>query len=71
MKTKLEKEMLDAMRNNPDNWKGVFYYNCKDPRLLVPKYYAKLGWTLNFANPYSYTLIGAIVLLILAAQYFL
>jgi uncharacterized membrane protein len=34
-------------------WKlGVFYFNSKDKRLLPPKRYG-LGWTVNFANPYS------------------
>lgn len=70
MKTKLNKEILDSMSNNPDNWKGVFYYNRKDPRLIVPKLYPLMGWTFNFASPYSYMFIVALVLIIIATQFF-
>ena len=70
MKTKLDKEILDTMSKNPNNWKGVFYFNRKDPRLMVPKLYPSMGWTFNFASPYSYILILSIVLIIIATQYF-
>jgi uncharacterized membrane protein len=54
MKTKLDRQILDTMSKDPGNWKGPFYFNRKDPRLLVPKFYPALGWTLNFASPYAY-----------------
>jgi uncharacterized membrane protein len=39
---------------DPENWKwGIFYYNKKDKRLLVPKRIEWMGWTVNFANPKS------------------
>jgi uncharacterized membrane protein len=71
MKTKPEKEMLNKMSKDPGNWRGVFYFNRKDPRLIVPKYYSALGWTLNFASPYSYILIISIALIIIGSKYFL
>jgi uncharacterized membrane protein len=71
MKTKLEKEILDAMSKNPNNWKGVFYFNRKDPRLIVPKLYPAMGWTFNFSSPYSYVTIICIILIIIASNYFL
>jgi len=71
MKAKSGKEIRDAMHKNPENWKGIFYFNRKDPRLVVPKFYSQLGWTLNFASPYSYLLIMVIVSIIIAAQYFM
>ncbi|MEO8794656.1 MAG: DUF5808 domain-containing protein [Daejeonella sp.] len=38
-------------QNSPQNWKfGVFYFNKNDDRIIVPKRYAELGWTLNFAH---------------------
>jgi uncharacterized membrane protein len=37
MKTQLEKEILYSMSNNPGNWKGTFYVNKNDSRILVPK----------------------------------
>lgn len=70
MRTKIDKEILDEMHKNPDNWKGVFYFNRKDPRLMVPKI-TLTGWTFNFANPWTYILIVLILLIIIAAQYLL
>lgn len=70
MKAKHDKEILNAMRKNPNNWKGVFYFNRKDPRLTVPKLYPSMGWTLNFASPYSYLFLIALILIIIASTYF-
>jgi len=70
MKTKFDREILDAMSKNPNNWKGVFYFNHRDPRLVVPKRYPSLGWTLNFASTNAYLLMIAIVLIIIVTTYF-
>lgn len=67
---KRENEFLENMHKDPSNWKGVFYINRKDPRLTVPKL-SGLGWTFNFASPYSWLLIIAVILIIIASQYFL
>ena len=64
MKIKPEREILEAMTRNPGNWKGVFYFNKRDPRIIVPKLNPAMGWTLNFASPYTY--IGLIALIALA-----
>lgn len=69
MKRKIEKEILDAMSRDITNWKGPFYFNRKDPRVLVPKFISSLGWTLNFANPYSYISLAAIALIIVLFQF--
>lgn len=69
MNKKIEKESLELMSRNPDNWKGIFYVNRKDPRILVPKLNPSLGWTLNFGNIYAYIGLLAILLLIVAFQY--
>jgi len=69
MKNKLEKEILDAMCRDIENWKGPFYFNRKDPRILVPKFIPSLGWTLNFASPYSYISMAAIVLIIVVFEF--
>ena len=68
MKTKIDKEILDNMHKDPGNWRGVFYFNRKDPRLTVPKI-TSTGWTFNFASPWAYLLIILIVLIIIVAQY--
>jgi len=41
---------------------GILYFNPDDPRIFPPKRIAWMGWTINFANPYS---IGAFLLLFL------
>ena len=43
-------------------WKwGVFYFNPNDDRLLPPKRYLWMGYTVNFANFYSIALIIVII----------
>ena len=43
---------------------GFVYYNSKDQRIFIPRDDG-LGWTLNFANGWSYTVVGMIVLVAL------
>lgn len=46
--------MEDLNNNDPSLWKwGLFYYNKNDKRIFPPKRNKHLGWTINFANPYS------------------
>jgi len=70
MKQKIRKENYDLMSKNPNNWKGIFYVNRKDPRIIVPKINPLLGWTLNFGNVYAYLGLIAIIIIIAAFQYF-
>ena len=62
-------ETLNQWHSDSSNWKwGVFYYNNKDKRIFPPKRIKALGWTINFANPYStgtFVLLLAIILAIL------
>ena len=52
-KDKPAKEVLDAWQNDSANWKMVFFYHNKaDKRIFVPKRF-HMGWTANYANPYS------------------
>lgn len=69
MKNKMDKVILETMTNNPENWKGPFYFNKKDYRILVPKRNKPMGYTLNFASPYSYILLTAIALIIVLWRY--
>jgi len=71
MKTKLDEQILEAMRKDLGNWKGPLYFNRKDPRLIVPKLSPNMGMTLNFASPYPYITIISIILIIIASRYFL
>lgn len=53
---------LDRMRNDPENYKwGILYFNKKDPRTILPKRNKFLGWTVNFASPYSYLILVGIL----------
>ena len=67
MKKKNEKEIIDSMSKNPDNWKGVFYVNSKDPRITVPKINPLFGWTLNFGHKITY--IGTILIILIIVAY--
>jgi len=71
MKIKPDKDTYDLMSKNLNNWKGIFYFNRKDPRLIVPKIQPSMGWTLNFASPYTYITLIGIILIIIASQYLL
>lgn len=52
-----------AARDDDRFWKGgVFYYNPENPAFWVPKRFG-VGWTLNFAHPGSWIVIGGIVIL--------
>ena len=68
---KPNRDILDAMRKNPDNWKGIFYFNSKDPALIVPKLHPAMGWTFNFGSIYTYLFIAAVALIIIAFSYIL
>lgn len=70
MKTKLNEQIMNTMSMDPGNWKGPFYYNRKDPRLMVPKLYPSLGTTFNFASPYSYITLATIILIIIMVKLF-
>ena len=63
MKTQLEQRIFDNMVKDPRNWKGMCYYNKKDPRLIVKKYDPMRSWTFNFASPYSFVTMGAIIII--------
>lgn len=58
--------MKDFEHDNPENWKwGIFYFNKKDFRFIVPKRNPILGWTFNFANPKVYIALSLFFLAII------
>jgi len=69
IKTKFDSELLNEMHKNPNNWRGIFYYNHQDTRLVVPKRYPSLGWTFNFANPLSYILLIGLIAAMITISY--
>ncbi len=70
MKTNSENRNYELMHKNPNNWRGIFYVNRKDPRIFVPKINPALGWTMNFGNPYTYALLVSVVLILAATALF-
>ncbi|MEZ5046286.1 MAG: DUF5808 domain-containing protein [Chitinophagaceae bacterium] len=65
-------ETFEQWRKDPNNWKwGIFYYNKEDKRLLPPKRNKNLGWTINFANPFSIVLLVIFIFLIPLVFHFL
>ncbi|MEI6142415.1 MAG: DUF5808 domain-containing protein [Mariniphaga sp.] len=62
MRRRFEDNEEERWRNDPENYKwGIFYFNPKDPRIILPKRIKEMGWTLNFANPYSSLIIVGII----------
>jgi len=67
IKEKPDKESYDQWHDDHSNWRlGIFYYNKKDKRFFPPKRLRSLGWTVNFANPYSFLTLLGIIIIILA-----
>ena len=66
MKNNFDQFEFDRMIQDPINYKaGIFYFNRKDRRILVPKRIIWMGWTLNFANIYTYVMILGLFLVVL------
>lgn len=62
MKNDFDQFENDRMINDPMNYKwGVFYFNRKDPRVVVPKRHKMTGYTLNFGVTYTYILLILII----------
>ncbi len=67
MKKNFDRTYYDRMQQDLDNWKGPFYVNRKDPRLIVPKLNPSLGWTFNLGSRYS--IIALILILAIITGY--
>lgn len=66
------KEQLRKWNQDPDNWIwGIFYFNHEDKRLMPPKRNRMMGWTINFANPFSIGLFVLILGMIIGIGYLL
>ena len=50
-----------TMPASGDGWRGLFYVNPADPRLVVPKR-SGLGWTFNFARPAAWFVFALLLL---------
>jgi uncharacterized membrane protein len=62
MKTNFDQFENDRMIDDPTNYKwGIFYFNRKDSRIVVPKRVRGMGWTLNFGKINTYILLILII----------
>ena len=60
----------DPLQSAGNYYLYIFYFNRKDPRVIVPKRIG-IGWTLNFARPMAVPLlIGVIALLLAPFEFF-
>jgi len=50
-----------TMPTSNEGWKGLFYVNPSDPRVIVPKRMG-IGWTFNFARPVAWVMLAALLL---------
>ena len=65
------KPQFENINNDPGFYKfGVFYFNKKDTRFIVPKV-TKMGYTVNFAKPYAYIILVLLALIMWGSMYFL
>jgi uncharacterized membrane protein len=62
----------DFYHEDPENWKwGIFYFNKKDHRIIVPKRNPMMGWTFNFAHPIGYIFLILILLFVVFQSIYL
>ena len=58
-----DQKTQEAWNADQKNWKlGIFYYNQDHKRILPPKRIEWMGWTVNFANPWSVAIFLAMLL---------
>ena len=62
---------FNRSEKNPEHYKwGIFYFNPDDTRTIVPKRAQWMGWTLNFANFWSYVILASFIAIVLLIGYF-
>jgi uncharacterized membrane protein len=58
------------MINTTEKYKfGFLYYDPQDSRVIVPKRIKNFGWTLNFANTWTYVIIVGFLLMAVILQF--
>lgn len=56
----------DMIADNDEHWKaGVFYWNKDDASLILPKRFG-VGWTMNWARPAAWLIVGGFTLVSIA-----
>lgn len=60
------KENGDIIADNDEHWKaGIFYWNKDDASLFLPKRFG-VGWTMNWARPATWVIVGGFTLVSIA-----
>ncbi len=59
----MKKNRIDWISDKLNYWNGGFYSNKKDSRILVPKSYPGIGWTLNWGNSKAIRLFIIVLIL--------
>ncbi|WP_418924160.1 DUF1648 domain-containing protein [Ellagibacter isourolithinifaciens] len=56
----------DIIADNDEHWKaGIFYWNKDDASLVLPKRFG-VGWTMNWARPATWVIVGGFALVSIA-----
>ena len=56
----------DIIADNDEHWKaGIFYWNKDDASLFLPKRFG-VGWTMNWARPATWVIVGGFTLVSIA-----
>ncbi len=53
----MTQDELDRLWANPRNW-GLVYRCAEDPRVIVPRRYRWMGWTINFAHALAWPVLA-------------
>jgi hypothetical protein len=62
----MTREEIEACWRDPRNRKWFFYYCKADPRVIVPKRYKWMGWTINAAHPSAISVVFLLIILFIA-----
>ena len=62
----MTREEIEACWRDRRNRKWGFYYCKADPRVIVPKRYKWMGWTINAAHPSAIPVLLLLIVLVVA-----
>jgi hypothetical protein len=62
----MTREEIEACWRDRRNRKWCFYYCKADPRVIVPKRYKWMGWTINAAHPGAVPVVFLLIILFIA-----
>ncbi len=71
MKSNYNPNQFNRKEMNPEHYKwGLFYFNPNDQRVIVPKRAPWMGWTMNFANLWTYVIFGTFIIVAVIVAYY-